>query len=108
MILVRTEFQCQSGRTQEAVDLFKAQIEQGLLASDQVTTVKRTRILTDLSGRFDTLILEQEVESIDAYLAMLQAMFVSPEFQEAQAALAGDNPIQTGSRTFYTIEATYE
>jgi hypothetical protein len=83
--------------------MFKAQAEQG-----QYEEIKRTRILTDLSGRFDTLVLENEVESIDAYFAMLEAMYASPQFQDAQAATARDNLIQSGTRAFYTIEATYE
>jgi hypothetical protein len=107
VILIRIEFQCQSGRAQEVVDIFKAQAEQGQ-ASDQMEDIKRTRILTDLSGPLDTVVLESEVESIDAYFASLKAMFASPQFQEAQAAIAGDNPIKSGKRIFYTIEATYE
>ena len=107
MILIRMEFQCQSGRTQEVVDMFKAQAEPGQ-ASDQIEEIKRTRILTDLSGPFDTVVIESEVESIDAYFTSLKAIFTSSQFQEAQAAIAGDNPIQSGKRTFYTVEATYE
>jgi hypothetical protein len=69
--------------------------------------IKRSRIMTDLSGRFDTVVLESEVESIDAYFAFLHAAFADPEFQAAQAAMT-DSPYQSGSRSFYTIEATYE
>ena len=101
------EFQCHSGRAQEVVAMFKAQAEQAQ-ASGQGEVIKRTRILTDLSGPFDTVVIESDVESIDDYFASLKAMFASPEFQEAQTAITGDNPIQTGKRTFYTIEATYE
>ena len=103
MILVRTEFQCKWGRVQEVVDSFKAMSER----IDTQKVIKRARIMTDLSGRFDTVIVESEVESIDAYLAMMQAAFASPEPQAAQAAIT-DHPQQSGSRTFYTIEATYE
>lgn len=74
---------------------------------DTQNVIKRTRILTDLSGRFDTVIVESEVESIDAYFAMLHAAFADPEFQARQAAVT-DSPYQTGQRNFYTIEATYE
>jgi hypothetical protein len=38
---------------------------------------------------------------------MLQAAFADPEFQAAQAAIV-DPPQQSGTRTYYTIEATYE
>jgi hypothetical protein len=63
--------------------------------------------MTDLSGRFDTVVVESEVESMDSYFGMLHAAFADPEFQAAQAALA-DSPYRSGSRTFYTIEATHE
>ncbi len=106
MILMRIEFQCQSGRAQEVVDMFKARAEQDQ-ASDEIEKITRTRILTDLSGPFNTVVIESEVESINAYFASLKAMFASPQFQEEQAAIAGDNPIQSGKRTFYTIESTY-
>jgi len=103
MILVRTEFQCKWGHVREVVDNFKAMVEQ--MSTQDV--IKRSRIMTDLSGRFDTVIVESEVESIDAFFAMLHAAFADPEFQSTQAALA-DSPYQTGQRTFYTIEATHE
>lgn len=67
------------------------------------SVIKRPRLMTDLSGIFDTVI----VESIDTYFAMLQAAFADPEFQAGQAVSA-DNPVQSGQRNFYTIEATYD
>jgi len=103
MILVRTEFQCKWGRVQEVVDGFKTMSER----MNNQNVIKRSRIMTDLSGRFDTVVVESEVESIDAYFAMLHAAFAEPEFQAAQAAMV-DPPQQSGSRSFYTIEATYE
>jgi hypothetical protein len=74
---------------------------------DTQNVIKRARIMTDLSGRFDTVVVESEVESIDAYQAMLQAAFADPEFQTAQATIV-DPPQQSGTRAYYTIEATYE
>jgi hypothetical protein len=103
MILVRDEFQCKLGGAQQAVDRFKSMAD--LLESQDV--IKRARILTDLSGRFDTVIFEAEVESLDAYFAMLRAAFADPDIQARSAAM-GEMPQQSGSRAFYTIEATYE
>jgi hypothetical protein len=74
---------------------------------DDQDVIKRTRLMTDLSGRFDTLIVESEVESIDAYFAMLHAAFTDPEFQATQPPPA-DSLYQTGKRQFYTIEETFE
>ena len=103
MILVRTEFQCKFGRVQEAIDSFKAMAA----GMDTQNVIKRSRIMTDLSGSFDTVILESEVESIDAYFAMLHAAFADPDFQAGQTAPA-ESPFKSGQRTFYPIEATYE
>ena len=104
MIVVRTEFQCKPGRAQEMVDSFKAMSDQ----IDPDGVIKRSRILTDLSGSFDTVVLESEIESIDAYFDMLHAAFADPDFRESQAAMGEDAVYQTGQRHFYTIEATYE
>ncbi|MFO7682964.1 MAG: hypothetical protein R6X34_23245 [Chloroflexota bacterium] len=101
MILVRDEFQCKlDWGAQQAVERFKAMAH--LLQSQDV--IKRARILTDLSGRFETVIFEAEVESLDAYFAMLRTAFADPEISEAM----GGMQFHSGSRAFYTIEATYE
>ena len=100
MILVWTEFQCTPGGAGAFVDGFKAMSER---MNDQ-SVIKRSRIMTDLSGSFDTVVLESEVESIDAYFELMQAMFADPEFQAGQST----STYRTGQRTFYTIEATYE
>ena len=105
MILVRTEIQCKWGRVQEVLERTRANFEQ---LGGRETPLKSSRILTDLSGSFDTVIIESEVESLDAYFAFLNAMFKSPEFEAMQAAQTGDSPYQSGKRTFYTIEAAYE
>ena len=103
MILVRDEFQCKLGGAQQAVDRIKAMAD--LLEGQDV--IKRARVLTDLSGRFDTVIFEAEVESLDAYFAMMRAAFTNPDIQARSASL-GEMPQQSGSRSFYTIEAIYE
>lgn len=105
MIVVRTELQCKWGCVQEVLERTKAGFEQ---LGGQATAIKRTRVLTDLSGSHDTVILESEVESLDAYFAMLKALFASPEFKAMAEARGDDHPYQSGVRNFYTIEATYE
>lgn len=97
MILERTVLYCEPGTVQQVVDNFKGLGEQ---LKDQ-DVIKSFRILTDLTGSFDTVVIESEIESIDAYFAMLQAMF---EDEESDGT---DMPYNAGNRTFYTIEATY-
>jgi heme-degrading monooxygenase HmoA len=101
--LVRDEFQCEAGQAQEFVTRFKEMA--GSLEGHDV--IERARVLTDLSGRFDTVVVESEIESIDAYLAMMRTLFADPDFQARQAEL-GNTAYRSGTRTFYTIEATYD
>ena len=102
MILVRSEFQCKPGRVQEMIDNFKAMAPM----MEHQSVIKRTRLMTDLSGNFDTVIVESEVESIDAYLAMMQAAFADPNIQTEQTG-SMNSIYQTGQRNYYKIEATY-
>jgi hypothetical protein len=103
MIVVRTEFQCNPGGVKEFVEGFKAMAEQ----TNGQDVIKRSRIMTDLSGSFDTVVVESDIESIDAYFAMLQAAFADPEFQADQSRVTL-LAYRGGQRTFYTLEATYE
>jgi hypothetical protein len=102
MILVRSEFQCKPGHVQEMIDNFKAMAPM----MEQQNVIKRTTLMTDLSGNFDTVVLESEVESIDAYLAMLEAAFADPEMQAGQAG-SNNSIYKTGQRNYYKIEATF-
>jgi hypothetical protein len=102
MILERTVLHCKPGAARQMVDSFKGMGER-LKGQD---VIKSFRILTDLTGSFDTVVIESEIESIDAYFAMLQAMFAEESNNAGQdTAMAA---YDTGHRTFYTIEETYE
>ena len=103
MILVRSKFQCKPGRVQEMIDNFKAMAPM----MEQQSVIKRTRLMTDLSGNFDTVVVESEVESIDDYFAMMQAAFADPDLQTDQAG-SMNSIYQTGMRNFYKIEEIYE
>ncbi|MGH2588695.1 MAG: hypothetical protein ACRDJE_27535 [Dehalococcoidia bacterium] len=65
----------------------------------------RGRILTDLSGPFDTVIQELEVESLAAWERLRAVLFSNPQFQEAEAGMP--DVIESGRTAFYTIEATW-
>lgn len=101
MILERTVLQCKPGTVRQVVDNFKSM--GGAMADQDV--IKSFRILTDLSGPFDTVVIESEIESIDAYYAMLQAMFAAEEENQDQDDMMAS--YNTGTRTFYTIEAQF-
>jgi hypothetical protein len=61
-----------------------------------------TRVLTDLSGKNFTLVIESTAESMDAYWKSLQEMFKEPE-NSGQPDLFNQY-IESGYREFYTIE----
>ncbi len=102
MVLVRYVFQAKWRRAEIVVDEFKknAEMMQSVLGPEV-----HGRILTDLSGPFDTVVQELEVESLAEWERLRTAMFSNPEFQQAQAS--GENPFISGRTEFYTIEETY-
>ena len=93
MILVRVTFQVQFGKAGELVEMMKQQPPQDLSG----------RILTDLSGPFDTVVIETVVESIDDYFRRLREMFANTEMNESMRSVG--ELIASGHREFYTIEA---
>lgn len=62
-----------------------------------------TRVLTDLSGPFGTVVVEQIVASIDDYQRRLREMFADQEGLAAMGALA--ELFASGHREYYTSEA---
>jgi hypothetical protein len=91
-------FQVKWGHTHEVVADFK-EFQQIM----QRESGGRGCILTDLSGPFNTVVQEIEVESLAAWEQQRAEMFSRPDFQERQARSAG--LIESGQVEFYTIEA---
>jgi hypothetical protein len=61
------------------------------------------RLLTDLSGPLDTVVLEIEHASLAAAEQFRAHLFSNPEFQESQPRTA--DLILSGHQEYYTIEA---
>ena len=102
MILVRFVCQAKFGKASEVVAGFK---QSGEIVRTMVGPNVRARILTDLSGPFDTVVQEIEVESLAEWERLREVIFSNPEVQEAEAALP--SIIESGRTEFYTIEATW-
>jgi hypothetical protein len=98
MILVRMVFQVKWGHTYEVVADFKEFQE----IIQKESGGMRGRILTDLSGPFNTVVQEIEVESLAAWERQRAEVFSRPDFQERQARTA--DIIESGRVEFYTIE----
>lgn len=103
MILVRLVFQAKWGRVDEVVEGFKQSEE---MMRRITGSNSRVRILTDLSGSFNTVVQEIEVESLAEWERQRAAMFADPEFQQSQTS--SDPPFESGRTEFYTIEADLE
>ena len=93
MILVRTIFHAHHGKINQLVEAFKQATHD---AADQ------PMILTDLSGRIDTMVLEGRHKSLGAYEQWRASLFKSMRFQDGQTTM--DGLIASGSVEFYTIE----
>ncbi|HNP69876.1 MAG TPA: hypothetical protein PKK15_02150 [Kouleothrix sp.] len=93
MILVRIIFQVRQGHIRQAVDGMK-----------QATAhaPNRPRILTDLSGPMNTMVMETRFESLAAAEQWRNALFASQEFKDN--ADVGNDWIVGGANEFYTIE----
>ena len=98
MILVRMVFQGKFGTG-------------GKLAASMVEMTRqmsggaegKVRILSDLSGEFDTIVFESTHESLAAWEQFRTQMFA----QEAEAGDTGDEYILSGRQEYYTIEAEF-
>jgi len=96
VILVRDVFQAKYGKAGELVTLLKE-------ARERWAGGYATRILTDLSGQFFTVVTETEVESLGEWERRLGEVFARPDFApwfERMTAL-----VESGRREFYTIES---
>ena len=99
MILVRSVFHCEFGKAGELARAFTN--------PDRMPEGMRlpTRVLTDLGGPFDTVVVETVAESVDDYPRRLQAMFAGADAME-QA-----NPyttlVRSGHREYDAIEGEH-
>ena len=76
MILVRDIFQLQFGATREALAL----LERGMEIERRYNP-RPTRVLTDLTGEYYTLVIEGEFESLGEMEAILAASFQDPDWR---------------------------
>lgn len=103
MILVRMIFQAKWGKAGKVARQFAESNElmQRVLGQDV-----RMCVLTDLSGPFDTVVQEFEVESLAEWERGRAKIFSCPEFQQAQVSMT-ENPFVSGRAELYTIEAEF-
>lgn len=100
MILVRTVMQAQFGRGGELAAQF---VEGNRQMAQEIGVQRRWRVLTDLSGTFDTVVLEVEAESMAEWEQVRAKLFQSQSFRESMARTQG--MVVSGRNELYTIEA---
>ena len=96
MIVVREVFQAKYGQGDSMVALFKE--AQGKWLSEVPS-----RLLVDLSGRFFSVVVEIEVESLAEWEDRMAKMFAAPETADWFARITFF--IDSGTPEFYTISA---
>jgi hypothetical protein len=97
MILARDVFHAKYGRGDELVALFK----ESFARMPEAMTTGAPRLMTDLSGRYFTVVTEYEVEDLAAWERMFAAMMAQPDtggFMDRMNEL-----IEWGQREFYTL-----
>jgi hypothetical protein len=102
MILVRFVCQAKFGKASDVVAGFKRSNE---IARTVAGPNVRVRLLTDLSGAFDTVVQELELESLAEWERLRMVIFSNPEIQEAEASVP--DLIVSGQTEYYTIEAEW-
>jgi len=100
MVLYRTVFQAKFGKASELVAEFKKFNK--FFPQDQIKSLQ-LRILTDISGPFDTVVMETTHASLAALEQFRTAMFAMPEM--SQELSPTNDLIVSGRNEYYTIEA---
>lgn len=90
MYVVRNVFTCKPGKAKDLVARFKA-AEPHL----REMGVRNTRILSDTSAGFWTVVVESEAERLDDYFDLVRQR---PSNPEAEKALGGYMDLVTGGR----------
>ncbi|UCH60308.1 MAG: hypothetical protein JSV61_02215 [Anaerolineales bacterium] len=96
MILVRQVFQIKYGQMDKVLALLKA-AEESMQGSSYIS-----RVLTDISGKNFTLVLEIKAESMEAWWNTMQQNFQDPERRAQSDPLM--EYVESGYKEFYTIE----
>jgi hypothetical protein len=100
MILVRQTFKAKFGKAGEVAAQMK---EDAAVFARTVGSNHHWRLLTDLSGGFDTIVLEIEMESLAEWEKTRTQMFQNAEFRETMSR--STDMFESGNARFFTIEA---
>jgi len=100
MILVRQTFQAKYGKAGEVVGHMR---EASSVFSQAIGHGHSWRVLTDLTGPFDTVVLEIHAESMAEWEQMRSSMFQHAAFRETIVPMM--DLLESGNCQIFTIEA---
>ncbi len=100
MILVRQTFQAKYGKAGEVAGHMR---EASSVFSQAIGHGRPWRILTDLTGPFDTVVLEIQAESMADWEQMRSSMFQHAAFRETIAPMM--DQLESGASQLFSIEA---
>lgn len=100
MIVVRTLLHAKFGQGGELARRFA---EGNRRIMEELGISRGMRIMTDLSGRFDTVAMEIEAESLAEWEQVRTRLFATKAFQDVAATTYG--MVESGSTEFWTVEA---
>jgi hypothetical protein len=100
MIVVRTVFQASFGKGGELAAAMKASADR---FEAELGSGRRWRLMTDLSGAFDTVVQEVEAENLADWEQLRARMFQSEAFREAMTVAS--QIVVSGHNELWTIEA---
>ncbi len=101
MVLVRMTFQAKMGCANQVVAGFKQGIDVMRAANPGL---RRVRVLTDLSGPFDTVVQEMEFDSLEDFMRGQAAIFSDPRWQKLMQENQARDLVIGGSKEYFTIE----
>jgi hypothetical protein len=99
MVVIRNVFQLKFGKTKDAVAIVKqgVAIQKRILAGVEFSS----RILTDITGPFYTVVLETTVPNLAAFESFASRLFADKEWQAAYQQMVP--LVESGHREIFTI-----
>jgi hypothetical protein len=97
MIVVRNVFQLKYGKAREALAVMK----EGVAFQKRLAAEGSARLLTDVTGRHYTLVLEMTLPNLAALEAMVPRIFGDKEFQANYQKMVP--LVESGHREIFTI-----
>ena len=105
MVVVRNVFQLKFGKAREAVAIVKEGLAIQKRLASSAGVEMRSRVLTDITGPFYTLVLELTVPSLSDFERHGPSFMGNPEWQANYQKL--QPLVDSGYREIFTVVAEY-